>query len=215
MPADTDQARDEEPAAAGRREMLVGEPLFSFDAELRILAWYRAAEELTGLRAEQAVGRRCWQILDGVDEDGTPVCKLSCAAVQRAQERWCVAEPELHVRTPRGLRPVSLATVRVRGGDQPVFLHLLRRRPVSRAERPPAPRDSEAALTGRQREVLQLLAEGVRAHEIAVRFGLSETTVRNHIRALLARLGCHSQLEAVAKARRLGLIESPAAELSA
>lgn len=45
------------------------------------------------------------------------------------------------------------------------------------------------------------MSQGVRAREIAARLGLSQTTVRNHIRALLRRLDSHSQLEAVARAR--------------
>lgn len=74
-----------------------------------------------------------------------------------------------------------------------------------------APADSAggerpANLTRRQRQVLGLLAEGLRVKEIAPRLGLSDTTVRNHIRAILRRLDCHSQLEAVAKARRQGII---------
>ena len=51
-----------------------------------------------------------------------------------------------------------------------------------------------------------LLANGIPAREIALRLGLAEPTVRNHIRHLLRKLGCHSQLEAVAVAYRLGLI---------
>ena len=62
------------------------------------------------------------------------------------------------------------------------------------------------ALSPRQVEVLQLLSEGVRAQAIALRLGLSETTVRNHIRTILRKLGCHSQLEAVAVARRYRLV---------
>jgi DNA-binding NarL/FixJ family response regulator len=54
--------------------------------------------------------------------------------------------------------------------------------------------------------VLGLLAEGVPAKVIAARLGLAEATVRNHIRAILFELGTHSQLEAVAKARRLDLV---------
>ena len=65
---------------------------------------------------------------------------------------------------------------------------------------PPSP------LSARQREVLGLLAGGTRVQEIAVRLGLSEATVRNHTRELLRRLGCHSQLEAVARARDRHLI---------
>lgn len=61
-------------------------------------------------------------------------------------------------------------------------------------------------LSPRQREVLELLAEGHGPEEIAGRLGLSLPTVRNHVSAVLHRLGCHSQLEAVAAARRRGLV---------
>lgn len=61
-------------------------------------------------------------------------------------------------------------------------------------------------LSPRQREVLALISDGVRAREIAARLGLSQTTVRNHIRGLLRRLDCHSQLEAVARAREWRLL---------
>jgi DNA-binding NarL/FixJ family response regulator len=63
-----------------------------------------------------------------------------------------------------------------------------------------------AELSRRQQEVLELLAEGIRARDIGDRLGLSEATVRNHIRGLLRKLGCHSQLEALARARELHLV---------
>lgn len=62
------------------------------------------------------------------------------------------------------------------------------------------------SLSKRQREVLELLADGVPAREIAARLGLAEATVRNHIRLVLRKLACHSQLQAVAVALRLNLI---------
>jgi DNA-binding NarL/FixJ family response regulator len=61
-------------------------------------------------------------------------------------------------------------------------------------------------LSPRQREVLELLSEGLGARGIAVQLGLSEATVRNHIRGLLRRLDCHSQLQAVARAREQHLL---------
>jgi DNA-binding NarL/FixJ family response regulator len=54
--------------------------------------------------------------------------------------------------------------------------------------------------------VLELLAEGVPARRIATTLGIAEATVRNHIRLILRKLGCHSQLEAVAVAFRLNLL---------
>lgn len=62
------------------------------------------------------------------------------------------------------------------------------------------------ALTPREQEVLALLGDGYDARTIAARLGLSIHTVRDHVRALLAKLGARTQLEAVATASREGLI---------
>jgi DNA-binding NarL/FixJ family response regulator len=61
-------------------------------------------------------------------------------------------------------------------------------------------------ITPRQHEVLELLAEGVAVRGIGERLVLSESTVRNHVRAILRALGVHSMLQAVSEARRRGLI---------
>jgi PAS domain S-box-containing protein len=63
-------------------------------------------------------------------------------------------------------------------------------------------------LTPRQREVLRLLAEGASTTQIASELHVTRETVRNHIRAVLRALGAHSRLEAVAVARRQGLLGS-------
>jgi GAF domain-containing protein/DNA-binding CsgD family transcriptional regulator len=62
------------------------------------------------------------------------------------------------------------------------------------------------SLTSRQLEVLELVSEGKSAKEIGQRLCLSEPTIRNHIRSILQALGARSQLEAVAQARRMGLL---------
>ena len=62
-----------------------------------------------------------------------------------------------------------------------------------------------AGLTGRQVEVLGLLAQGLSNAEIAARLSLSAKTVEHHVSALLAKLGVGSRREAAAAARRLGV----------
>lgn len=62
-------------------------------------------------------------------------------------------------------------------------------------------------LTPREKEVLRLMAEGTPSREIASRLGISYTTVRTHIRSLGSKLGVHSKLEAIVKARELALVE--------
>src|SRR5216683_2625458 len=58
-----------------------------------------------------------------------------------------------------------------------------------------------AALTPREREVLACLAEGAGRQEVAARLHLSANTVRTHLQNLMAKLGVHSTLEAVAISR--------------
>lgn len=66
--------------------------------------------------------------------------------------------------------------------------------------------ETAPALTPRQHEILRLLADGMSTSAIARGLALSEETVRNHVRALLAALDAHSRLEAVAVARRYAMI---------
>lgn len=81
-------------------------------------------------------------------------------------------------------------------------------------DRPPAPKqrrrrtDSDAnvgSLTGRELQVLRLLAEGVGQPAIARELVITPKTVSTHIQRILAKLGVHNQAQAVAAAYRLGL----------
>jgi len=61
-------------------------------------------------------------------------------------------------------------------------------------------------LTQRERDVLQLLADGLDNKAIAARLGVRYGTVRSHVNNLAGKLGAPSKLEAVARAAELGLI---------
>jgi len=184
-----------------------GTPLFAFDEQLRVLSWNDAAEELTGIPAEEAIGQRCWQVLGGRDDRGGLVCHKGCTNARLVREGFAVSSRTLDVRTADGRCRVALDTIAARNGDRPAFLHVLRKAPAEVSDPPaadaPGPRPR---LTARQHEVLGLLADGCPARAIARRLGLAEPTVRNHIRAVLLELGAHSQLEAVSKARRYRLL---------
>jgi DNA-binding NarL/FixJ family response regulator len=60
-------------------------------------------------------------------------------------------------------------------------------------------------LTPREREVLNLIAQGLGNHAIAARLRLTTKTVSNHISAIYAKLGVADRAEAVTRARRAGL----------
>jgi DNA-binding CsgD family transcriptional regulator len=76
---------------------------------------------------------------------------------------------------------------------------------VPRGPRPQT-RANPAGLTARQSEVLGLLAAGLTYREIAQRLHLSVKTVDHHATAVRDKLGASSRSEAVAAARRLGVV---------
>lgn len=181
-----------------------GDGLMTFGArDLLIRSWNEEAERLTGIPARDALGRPCWDVLRGLDGTGALVCHAGCSGARMAGEGRPAPSHELHVAGPAGRVALTVATlVADTGGDQLLCMHVLREAARGAGSRP----DDSGVLSPRQREVLALLAEGVNAKTIARRLRISDLTARNHIRAIRLRLGCHSQLEAVAEARRRGLV---------
>lgn len=78
------------------------------------------------------------------------------------------------------------------------------------ARRPAEDRPSPAALddlTGREREVLGLVATGMSNHEIATKLFLSEGTVKTHLKRIFYKLGLRDRTQAVIFAYDVGLVE--------
>jgi DNA-binding NarL/FixJ family response regulator len=76
-----------------------------------------------------------------------------------------------------------------------------------------APPPVGASLTMREREVLELLAQGSSQPEIAAALVISPKTVGGHIQRVLTKLGVHSRAHAVAVAHQQGLVDVEAHSL--
>ena len=94
-------------------------------------------------------------------------------------------------------------------GDSPFSPAVLRRLVDQavrhRIEPGPPPLD----VTGREREVLALLAAGLSNADISDRLHLGITTVKTHVASLLAKTACHNRVQLAALAARYGLIADP------
>lgn len=81
--------------------------------------------------------------------------------------------------------------------------------PLARAaallDRIRAGRRAADPLTGREREIVALLADALSNRRIAEKLVLSERTVESHVRSILAKLGLANRTEVVAWASREGL----------
>ena len=160
-----------------------------------VVTWLNdAATELFGdLR-----GRSFFSVVVPEDEP------LARRQLERKLDGVPVTDYEIEIVTRDRVRlRAEISSVLIPGGDRchAVFGVALTRkaRPVPLA--PPR-------LTRRQNEVLHLLGEGSSTDQIAAELHLSRETVRNHVRHVLRALGAHSRLQAVALARRQGLLDS-------
>jgi len=203
-------------------EARTGDAVYVVGPEYSIVHWDEQMESLTGVLSEEAVGKPCYDAVMGEHEDGAPFCAHGCSVMHLARAHRPVSSFEMRIRTRSGERRwVSVSNLTVETEQGPYLVHLLRDSQgthdalqmahgliqLSSKKEAPAPRRHDVpALTPRQLEVLELLAQGKSVREIGKDLYLSEATVRNHVRSLLQALGAHSQLEVLAKARELGIL---------
>ena len=98
----------------------------------------------------------------------------------------------------------DISSVGLRSGQRVVGVFGLLK-PIDRKPRSLPPGFGD--LTPRQYEILRHLGDGCSTRDIASELGISEDTVRNHIRGIFKVLGVHSRLEAVSVAHAKGLID--------
>jgi len=90
---------------------------------------------------------------------------------------------------------------------QPPLSPAIARRLLRHFHQPPAAQASTGAeLSARERDVLGLLAQGVRIADIGVALGISRHTVGDHVKNIYRKLNISSRAEAALQARSLGLI---------
>lgn len=100
-----------------------------------------------------------------------------------------------------------LRAIRAVGRGEAILSPALARRLADffAAPRPAAPPRAFPELTQREREVLDLIAQGVGNAEIAERLVLSPKTVRNHISNVFSKLQVADRAAAIVRARKAGL----------
>jgi len=99
------------------------------------------------------------------------------------------------------------------GRGEPALTPLLAGKLLQEFARPPRPAAESHdpdALTEREREVLELLVRGVTSNrKLAKQLGVSENTVKFHVRNILDKLHLHNRAQVVGFALRHGIVASP------
>jgi DNA-binding NarL/FixJ family response regulator len=97
----------------------------------------------------------------------------------------------------------------VAAGDEIVDAAVTRRlveRLADRPRRADGTPESLGALTGRELEVMRLVAAGLSNAEIATRLVLADATVKTHVASILRKLGARDRVQLVIRAYETGLV---------
>jgi PAS domain S-box-containing protein len=178
-------------------------PMVLLDDQRRHVDANGAYLKLVGYRREALVGRAIYEMI----KDGPRASPQEWAAAL-AEPRF-TGEAEL-VRADGGLVAVQWAasTESATGRMLVLFVALNTSRWGRRFRREPDAADTSgtAALSRREREVVQFVALGSTSAEIAEELRIAPDTVRTHVRNAMTKVGARSRAQLVAKALGDGLI---------
>jgi DNA-binding CsgD family transcriptional regulator len=208
---------------------------FVVSLDCQFLAWSWRAQKLFGFSSSEILGRHCYDILPARDGGGQCLCTVNCPMVTAARCGFSTPPTDTQI-WAKGGRPVwvRVSPIVLRkpyGTSCAVLVVVTDVSQYKRAEltarlieshlygatacaAPPAAdavamlRSSFHELTQREAEVLWEAIAGQDYHEVAKALRMSPTTARNHLQRILAKLGVHSQRQAVLKAM-LALVAPP------
>lgn len=137
-------------------------------------------------------GRPCWDVFGGLSKaEGLPcaegcVGSLVAEGLERTRHTAIGIEGRTHYLTCAPIGDVVDCLLTAKGAQTP---------------------ENWQVITARERQVLQMLADGDTTPSIAERLGLSESTVRTHVENMRTKLGVPTRAALVALAFRLGFLE--------
>lgn len=212
--------------------MLASEDCAAFvvSSDQTILYWSKGAERVLGYRAADVVGRRCYDVPNSWGGGLTQECLGGCPSVRYLRAGLVPAQCQMRMSCLSGDRKwISVAPMVVAGlGSYNLLVYLLEETPenrptvvedspeipmlqrgqrgVRRGRTPANANGDDSVLTQRELEILELVALGWETRRVALELGISQHTVRNHIRNLRHKLNAATKLEAVVTGIRMRLL---------
>jgi len=199
---------------------------FGIDASERIVYWNRPCEALLSYPSGKVLGKHCFDVIAGRDENGNHYCSRNCPIARQARRDEIVHPFTLVIRDGTGedrvLRFRTFAVPAVHAelsvvvhivveredalsATEAALARLATQKPVARW--PLTIRPAAAfVLTTREREIILGFAEGLSTNALAGKLGIAEVTVRNHTQRILLKFDVHSKLAAVVYAYRHQLL---------
>lgn len=204
-----------------------GDAAFAVDERGDFCAWNRAAEQLLGYSSSVVLGKPCAPIIEGRSSLGKNICQERCGIIDCALRGQEISSFEMEIRTNTSRRIWARISVLVFRNDRTnhhLIAHIIH--DITTAKRigdlntkllriaqeiATLPDGSEPLppalpLTRKEKDVLQLVAQGRSSAAVASDLGITEATLRNHLNHINEKLQTHNRVEAIFQAKRRGII---------
>lgn len=199
----------------------------------RVLFWNQSAQRILGYAPESVIGRQLNQTLEPIIVDGpNQAIQEGCPTVVSLREGKVPERVRVRIQCASGISKLVWITPMVIAGatsDATVLVHLFQDERASAGDDPDPDWFTDAlesedavavaeppagyelptqgiGLTGRELEVLRLVALGWATPRIAEELNISPHTVLNHIRHFRRKLNAPTKLDAVVSAIRQGIL---------
>jgi PAS domain S-box-containing protein len=210
-------------------ELLEGttDAAFVVDLQGEVQTWNRAAEKLFGYPPSFAIGKSCAALLASTNATHSAVCREYCDILECVRKGLDVSNFDMEVRNRSEQNlwvNVSVIVAADNRTKRRLTIHLMRdvreRKNVEKLSNTvlqlardlingvgsPENAPPVSPLTVQEKRILRRLASGDTTHDISAELHISQRTLRNHIYHINQKLHTKSRLEAVAQARKRGLI---------
>ena len=203
---------------------------YAMSLDQTIWFWNSGAEQILGHRAENVVGRHCYEVLQNLNVDSSlEACIKGCPSLGAAGEGRTGTVFQMRMLSASGERKLVTLTpivIPTEDSSQLMLVHLfhgqnneaLSTRAANAVEgvlagssspRQKAGQEKDNPLTDRELEVLRLMAAGLSNRDISKQLGVSYHTVRNHLSSIRSKLSVKRRNDAARIGRMLGLGNTP------
>lgn len=213
-----------------------GDGVFIVDANRHIVRWNMAAEKILKYSENEVLNHDCFRVISGRSLPNKDHCSRNCKIHSSILKGAPAHNFDLLTQTGDGKSLwLNVTTLSPFDSSEPFIAHIVRdvtheknavlalerllgdlassnlKPGEGSGEKQAASRyrtfdKSSIALSGREIEVLTLLAEGLSTKSLAQKLNISHFTARNHIQNILVKLGLHSKAQAVSYAFKKGIL---------
>ena len=125
----TEQAGSPDDILDALDSLLTADGMFCVDWDQRIVQWSESAERVIGLKADDVVGRSCYEVIGGNRLFAYPYCQPDCPVLANARRRRTTRDFDVRIELGDEQRWLNVSIVLTEGSEEPLHAVLRKNAP--------------------------------------------------------------------------------------